>query len=234
MKTVFHKIKKIILWAIGIAIVFVILVVVLVDRDEETGKISISFSNKGTKISNVGFTNLISDELGLVEIGKIDWSEAYNKALDEKYSVQTPSSNFQQEPSALNNREDEQGKKNEIFKTFIQYLAASETKLDENKNPFELALQYRNENQKDKIGELISDLDKKIIHVESITPPEEVVGYHLAKLELLRETKKILGTIEESENKKPLEEIVSEKQFEHLAKLSLILKEYLTYFFYKG
>jgi hypothetical protein len=229
----FSKLKKPLLITIISFVVFVILVVVLVDRDEDTGKISISFSGKEAKIPSVGFTDLIDDEMELAKLAEINWSEAYNKALEEKYSDQNSSIDFQYGSLRASGREEKKtNKDDEIFRSFIQYLAASETKLDEAKNPLELAIQYRDKNQEDKINELVSDFDKRIANVEKITPPEEVVGYHLAKLRLLREMKGILRMIKESEKGESLEEIITEEEFEHLARLNLILKKYLTYFFY--
>jgi len=232
LKTVFHKVKKIILWVIGVAVVFVILVVVLVDRDENTGKITIPFLNKESKVSDDGFNRLVEQELNLTKLAEVDWAGAYNKALEEQYGIQDKNSTSSQKTLIANNeKENEKIKKDEVSKIFIQYLIKSEIQLDENKNPLTLAIQYRDEGKTDKIDELIADLDKKTKYVEAITPPTEALGYHLVKLRLLRETEGILEMIKESKKEEKLEDVISENEFEHLANLSLILKKYLTYFF---
>jgi len=219
---------------IGISIVFVFLVVVLVDRDKNTGKIIIPFLSKESKVSDDGFNRLVEQEMNLTKLAEIDWAEAYNKALEKEYSDQKQDVVSQQnEPSLKSGKEETKIKKDEVSKIFIQYLIKSEIQLDENKNPLTLAIQYRDEGKTNKIDELIADLDKKTKYVEAITPPTEAVGYHLVKLRLLRETGGILEIIKESKKGETLENVITKDEFEHLAKLSLILKKYLTYFFYK-
>ena len=229
----FRKLTKTLIILIICFIVFVILVVVFVHRDETTGKITISFKSNVNKVSDNGFSDILSREASLASLTQVDWAEAYNQALN-KQNIQVTNTKSNQTGSLKETISTQKGPNSDqkAYEKFIKYLQASDAKLDESQNPLNLAIQYRDNNQKDKIEALITNLDKKIASIETIVPPEEVVGYHLAKLRLLREISAILGKIKASDKGVAIEQVIPEEEFSYLAGLDIILQKYLTYFFY--
>jgi len=226
-----RKIRKTLLITAISLVVFVVLVVILVDRDEQTGQLSLSFQGKERKISESEFTRLIEEEINFTELSQVDWANAYNQVLENKYKNE----NYQKN-SSINEINSEtviqETTEDKIFNDFISYLQASESRLDESQNPLLMAIEYRDQGKRNEINKLIEGFDQRISLVENIQPPEEIVGYHLAKLRLMRDMKVILTEIKESEEEESLEEIIGENKAEHLAQLNLILKKYLIYFFY--
>jgi hypothetical protein len=227
------RVKKYILGLLILVIIFVISVVVFVERDQE-GKLKFSLTGSQTNIISDNFNEVIQQELTLDDI---NWSDAYNKVLKQKYSKDNLNQKEIEISSGASKISEEEAEMDEdnkeiIFQKFVNYLNNSETKLDENKNPFQLALNYRDEGRPEKIDGLISFYDSKVTSLEKVTPPEEVLGYHLVKLRLLREIKLAVSKIKTSSQEMPLKEVLSEEEINYLARLDLILKQYLVYFFH--
>jgi len=209
-------------------IAFVILVVIFVDSDEE-GKIRISLSSLERKINDAGFNRLIEKEINIANLSTIDWAETYNEALSNKYSSEDSNTNNNQQYVPIT--ENENNVKS-AKKAFVNYLKESDAELDGEKNPLKLALEYRDTDQVNKIDSLVKEINKKIIRIEQIVPEEEVLGYHLVKLRMLRDFSDFLLIIKSSEKSLPLEESIGEERVEHLAELSLIMQKYLIYFLF--
>ncbi|MFA6437044.1 MAG: hypothetical protein WC242_02975 [Candidatus Paceibacterota bacterium] len=233
MKKIFRKLTKTFIILVVCFIVFVVLVVIFVHRDETTGKITISFKSNANKISDNGFSDILSREASLASLTQVDWAEAYNQALN-KQNTQIADTKNNQTGNLKETISTQKGPNSnqKVYEKFVKYLQASNVQLDGSQNPLNLAIQYRDNDQKDKINGLITNLDKKIASIETIVPPEEAVGYHLAKLRLLREISAILSKIKASDKGVALEQIIPEEEFSYLAGLDIILQKYLTYFFY--
>jgi len=230
-----HKFKKIIFTIVIILGLFMLIVVLLAHRDKKTGKLTISFLDRESKISDEGFSKVLNDDLGISKLAEIDWTKVFNKALDKKSAAQQAPSTTKNssQQASVNTTQQQQSNNNTAAKAaFIAYLQQSNLKLNESQNPLTLALDYRDKGQKDKIDVLISDLSKQTADLEKITPPEEVVGYHLVKLRMFREFQNILSAIKDSNQGESIEQVVGNDEVEYLAQLDLILKKYLTYFFY--
>ena len=226
--SVLKKIAKPLIIILLSAIVFVVLVVVFVDSDEE-GKIRISLSSLERKISDAGFNRLIEKEINIANLSTIDWAETYNEALGNKYSSEDSNTNNNQQYVSIT--ENENNAKS-AKKAFADYLKESDADLDGEKNPLKLALEYRDTDQVNRIDDLAREINKKIIRIEKIVPEEEVLGYHLVKLRMLRDFSDFLLIIKSSEKNLSLEESIGEERIEHLAELSLIMQKYLIYFLF--
>jgi hypothetical protein len=222
------KIAKPFFIILASAIIFVILVVIFVDSDEE-GKIRISFPSSERRISDNGFNALIEREISLASLSDIDWAGKYNEALGSKYATEDLNSGENQPSSPT---KDNKGNAKSAKEIFADYLKKSDAELDGEKNPLKLALEYRDTNKNNKIDDLAKELDGKIVRIERIVPEEEVLGYHLVKLRMLRDFKGAVETIKLSQKGTSLEESIGEKQVEHLSELSLIMQKYLIYFFF--
>lgn len=233
MKKIFRKFTKSFIILVVCFIIFVVLVVIFVHRDEATGKITISFKSNANKISDNGFSDILSREASLASLTQVDWAQAYNKALNKQVGQVTDTKN-NQTGSLKETISTQKGPNSDqkAYEKFVKYLQASDAQLDASQNPLNLAIQYRDQDQKDKIDALIASLDKKITSIETIVPPEEAVGYHLAKLRLLREISAILSKIKASDKGMAIEQIIPEEEFSYLAGLDIVLQKYLTYFFY--
>jgi len=231
--SMFRKLTKTFIILVVCFIVFVVLVVIFVNRDETTGKITISFKSGINKISDNGFSDILSREASLASLTQVDWAKAYNQALNKQNTQITGTKNDQTSSiKEIITTQKGPNSDQKAYEKFVKYLQISDVQLDESQNPLNLAIQYRDNDQKDKIDALITNLNKKIASIETIVPPEEAVGYHLAKLRLLREISAILSKIKASDKGVVLEKIIPEKEFSYLAGLDVILQKYLTYFFY--
>jgi|GEM_PF-5840598 len=226
--SVLKKIAKPLIIILLSIIAFVILVVIFVDSDEN-GKIKISFPSSERKISNAGFNRLIEKEINIANLSTIDWEETYNEALGNKYSSEDSGANGDQQyiPIAENENSAKSAKE-----AFANYLKESDAELDGEKNPLKLALEYRDTDQNYKIDDLVREISEKITRIEQIVPEEEVLGYHLVKLRMLRDFSDFLLIIKSSEKNLSLEDSIGEERIEHLAELSFIMQKYLIYFLF--
>ena len=174
------KIAKPLLIILFIAVLFVVLVVIFVDSDEE-GRIRIAFPSSQRRISDAGFNELIEREIDIANLSTIDWADKYNEALSSKYDSSDESAKASQKTIFS---EDDQVKSKNARESFADYLKESDAQLDGEQNPLKLALEYRDAGQGGQIDSLIKELDEKVGRIEKILPSEEIIGYHLVKLRI--------------------------------------------------
>jgi hypothetical protein len=156
MKKMFRKLTKTFIILVVGFVVFVVLVVIFVHRDETTGKITISFKSGINQISDNGFSDILSREASLASLTQVDWAQAYNKALNKQVGQVTDTKN-NQTGSIKETISTQKGPNSDqkAYEKFVKYLQASDAQLDASQNPLNLAIQYRDQDQKDKIDALI-------------------------------------------------------------------------------
>lgn len=237
---IFHKILKISAFLIAGFIIFILVGILIGKSWAPLEIIQIPFRSQPNKISDQGFIksdNLLT-KINIQKLTEVDWATTFDKALKDKTSYPVVSQKTREKTHSTSNvtvsrvsspDESTTDSKSQIF---LQYLVRSNLRLDSSQNPLEQAIHYRDSNQLEKISQLIQGIDQDVAQLESITPPEEAIGYHLVRLRLLREIRAVVEEIQFSPKGEALEDIVSKDEFAYLEQLSLILKKYLTYFFY--
>ncbi len=236
----FRKVFKIGILSVSIGLViFVILVFAFGRPNDRLKAIRISFFGKPVRVLDSGFSKPVEiQDIDLNKLAEIDWAKTFDKALKDKRQVQKLNNTKSNETVPISSQEASlavtasKSSSNISSQSFLQYLIKSNLPLDSTKNPFQEAIALRDAGEPQQINQLIQQMDDNIAKLEKVIPPEEAIGYHIVRLRLLREIKAALKEIQVSPKGQPLEEVVSKEELQYLEKLSLILKKYLTYFFY--
>ena len=175
MKKIFRKLTKTFIIIVICFIVFVVLAVIFVHRDE-TGKITISFKSSTNKISDNGFNRIIDEKSMLAKISEVNWSETIKEVMDKNKTAIAKqgivSKTFASDP--------------EVQKKLTDYfIKSSQIELPEDPMLTLRAFTDFQRGSSNKLDELISQYQKGYEELKKINYPKEANVFHENSTDIL-------------------------------------------------